>query len=496
MKKLLFAILILISFQSFGQGSWGLTGTKNRWANGMGFGNKDTSTYVNASDANLLVLQYPGLLCYRHLVTDFWQILAAAPSGSGFVTLTRFSDSLTAVRSRINGAGVLTNGVQPNITSVGTLGSLNVTGTINAGTLSATNATVSNNLTVTNSITTKTLTIDSAIIGTTIAKGFLSDNVQRFSAVNYNPSNSIALVATNYAASGSRSIAGVYIQRQNGAGGLYDASFHGYGADYPIEFFRGKSNLTDDAGRGLIIRSQNSGNSDSARIHFVAGATGGSESERMRIINNLVSVYTPLAVSGVSNLNGGANVSGGNFTANAGIFSSGVRINANTEPLILNRTLNSDESSIRLYNAGILKWLMGLGSGNNNIRLYNNISGNNSLTLDSMDNATFAGTVTAVAFIPTSDIRQKEIIQRYKSNNGLDVYKFKWKPGLKRDTLTHWGYSAQEVKKHKDVSGSAFIDEKTGGVNYDEVHTYEIMLLKKELAELRAEIKELKKRKQ
>lgn len=84
MKKLLTILLLIIAVNSFGQGNWTLSGAKNRWANGMGLGSKDTASYTNGSDTNLLVL-FNGSLCYRHLLTDHWLVLADAAGGTGFV---------------------------------------------------------------------------------------------------------------------------------------------------------------------------------------------------------------------------------------------------------------------------------------------------------------------------------------------------------------------------------------------------------------------------
>lgn len=128
MKKIIFFIFLLaLSFHSFGQGSWTLSGTKNRWANGMGFGNKDTSTYTNASDTNLLVLQYPGsVLCYRHLLTDHWLVIAATGASSGYA-LTDLSNVLTTANLLIPSGTVVSN-------------TMTVSGKISAGTLSVSGA--------------------------------------------------------------------------------------------------------------------------------------------------------------------------------------------------------------------------------------------------------------------------------------------------------------------------------------------------------------------
>ncbi len=94
MKKLLLFIFLLASVSAFSQGNWTLSGGKNRWANGLGFGQKDTSSYINASDTDLLVWQYPKYLAYRHLTTDFWQVIGTRGDTTGLgATYVKFTDT-------------------------------------------------------------------------------------------------------------------------------------------------------------------------------------------------------------------------------------------------------------------------------------------------------------------------------------------------------------------------------------------------------------------
>ena len=95
MKRILLIVFLAISFTSFSQGNWTLSGAKNRWANGIGLGFKDTASYTATSDTNLVVLQYPGYICYRRLTTDHWQVLASTSGGTGYIQ-NQYGSTLSA----------------------------------------------------------------------------------------------------------------------------------------------------------------------------------------------------------------------------------------------------------------------------------------------------------------------------------------------------------------------------------------------------------------
>lgn len=95
------------------------------------------------------------------------------------------------------------------------------------------------------------------------------------------------------------------------------------------------------------------------------------------------------------------------------------------------------------------------------------------------------GAITATGFFESSDLRYKDIISRTTSTSGFDMIKFKWKPELKRDALTHYGYVAQEVEKvYPDQVATD--DKGYKSVNYTEV-------LVKKIADLENRIKQLEK---
>lgn len=95
------------------------------------------------------------------------------------------------------------------------------------------------------------------------------------------------------------------------------------------------------------------------------------------------------------------------------------------------------------------------------------------------------GSVLASSFFESSDIRLKTILNRH---NGIDfdAIEYKWNDG--RDSKLHWGYAAQEVMKFLPdaVSGSQELFYK---LDYNQVHTYKISMLEKEIRELKEQLK-------
>lgn len=102
-----------------------------------------------------------------------------------------------------------------------------------------------------------------------------------------------------------------------------------------------------------------------------------------------------------------------------------------------------------------------------------------------------AGAIYAGSGYFESDERLKDISYRKYFNDGFDVIKYTWKQPTIRDKQVHWGYSAQQLLK---VLPEAVSVSEYGyySVDYNSVHTYEIMKLKESIMDLHGEIFALK----
>lgn len=134
MKKLLFLLMLTLFINyTFGQGNWTLSTGKNRWANGMGFGIKDTASYLNGSDTNILIVQYPGILCFRHLTTDHWQILETFSSGGGYIPYTGATADVNLGIHALTTTGTVTSGdlnSNGNLTALSGFFAMSATGNV------------------------------------------------------------------------------------------------------------------------------------------------------------------------------------------------------------------------------------------------------------------------------------------------------------------------------------------------------------------------------
>lgn len=86
MKQLLTFLAVLFCLSSYSQGNWTLTGTRNRWGNGMGFSSKSEAQlagFVNASDSNLVQWsREDSTLAIRGSIYAPWRKLTHSESGN------------------------------------------------------------------------------------------------------------------------------------------------------------------------------------------------------------------------------------------------------------------------------------------------------------------------------------------------------------------------------------------------------------------------------
>ena len=104
--------------------------------------------------------------------------------------------------------------------------------------------------------------------------------------------------------------------------------------------------------------------------------------------------------------------------------------------------------------------------------------------MDASGNTTFPGTVTAVGFYNTSDIRLKNVVDKEYNVSDIEAISYTWKDETKGSKI-QIGYSAQEVQKYIPDSVS---EDENGllSINY-------IQVLIAKIAELEKRIKQLEK---
>jgi hypothetical protein len=109
--------------------------------------------------------------------------------------------------------------------------------------------------------------------------------------------------------------------------------------------------------------------------------------------------------------------------------------------------------------------------------------------INKSNNATFAGTVTAIAFTPTSDIRLKNLIDYDYNVKSIKPITYTWKNS--DDKRKKIGYSAQQIQEilpevvNTDDKGMLSVD-------YNQIFVAKIGMLENIIQELKAEIEILK----
>jgi hypothetical protein len=194
---------------------------------------------------------------------------------------------------------------------------------------------------------------------------------------------------------------------------------------------------------------------------------------------------------------GGGNVGIGT-TSTVGIVEIS-RANTNVYPRV-NRTSTSFEAGWKYSTGGTDSWYIGLrsadGTGSYHFYSYTTNSSVVSIKNDgemligyTTDQGNYKlqvnGNVFATAYFESSDIRLKEVLNKYEGES-FGAIEYKWND--KRDSKIHWGYSAQEVMKFLPDA----VNENEDGyftLDYNQAHTFKIAYLEKRITELESQLK-------
>jgi hypothetical protein len=209
---------------------------------------------------------------------------------------------------------------------------------------------------------------------------------------------------------------------------------------------------------------------DTNRIYITAGTgpTGGyvgigtdTPKERLEVNGNIKLTTISTGKNGVYGQVGDSDfwfVGGGATASNAGYLDIATGDDSGTEPIYISQYGPGDPLTGTLVRRGTL--------------------------LDASGNTTFPGTVTAVGFYNTSDIRLKNVVDKEYNVSDIEAISYTWKDETKGSKI-QIGYSAQEVQKYIPDSVS---EDENGllSINY-------IQVLIAKIAELEKRIKQLEK---
>ncbi len=411
-------------------------------------------------------------------------------NGSADITITAAAGTLTG--------GTLASGVTASsLTSLGTLVSLNVTGSANTGALSATTI-VGNNITAKgdmiiwggNGALAGYITSNSGGGGLYIAAQGTNQNIRLLSSGTgivqsignfdvtgtINASSSITGTAASFT---TGTFSGTLTAQSNitFSGYIKPSSNTGYGvksADGTVleEWYNGAVNIygtsTFSSGKDVKLTAGDLYFLDNSGYGFVS-----ANSTRVATITN--------AGVGIPNITGNISVAG------TGLFNNTVSVTngASARTKIL---LSDNNTASLILAAG--NSLPGTMSSDLGLAFRVSVSypapdgGVLALGLAATTGAaTFISTVTATSFFESSDLRYKNVITRVASDDGFDMITFTWNKDLKRDNTIHYGYGAQEVMK---ILPNQVIEDKSGhfSVNYTEVLVYKIAQLEKRINQL------------
>jgi hypothetical protein len=175
------------------------------------------------------------------------------------------------------------------------------------------------------------------------------------------------------------------------------------------------------------------------------------------------------------------------------------RDNVNVYPRV-NRSSTGYEAGWKYSTGGTDSWYIGLrsadGTGSYHFYSYTTNSSVVSIKNDgemligyTTDQGNYKlqvnGNVFATAYFESSDIRLKEVLNKYEGES-FGAIEYKWND--KRDSKIHWGYSAQEVMKFLPDA----VNENEDGyftLDYNQAHTFKIAYLEKRITELEQQLK-------
>jgi hypothetical protein len=293
--------------------------------------------------------------------------------------------------------------------------------------------------------------------------------------------------------SGLDNITSLYLNPSGSANFYYDACFGG-------NIYAGNA-ITAGSNSGYDVTYITGGSGFGSRIE-TRYATGVSNNT---ILGNGDNNFN--AVTGNSYFGGNLTIGNGTsnnqiqFITDAGTsYHSYILNSTNTDYLAIaggSSTDYNDGASISVggadrygpYTFGVVSINAGNGSNNTTLGGFIQFKTQNTerLKINWDGTSVFTNSVTATAFYESSDERYKNILSRTETVGNINMVSFKWKPELKRDDKTHFGYIAQEVE---NIYPDTVITDGDGykSVNYIELLVKQVSDLQREVTLLKQQI--------